>query len=177
MVRHFLSLLSICVLCRSAVINFKDIGGIVDDDSTATVWKNGKLLNATLASMQPFDTLVFPEETFYVMGGIKASGLSSVIFQFDGNLVFSNNTNEWPKDENGDVLECIYMNNIANVTFTSSRKDGKGVLDGNGLKWWGIPGLGYLRHTENRPRLLNIESSSNILVSASATGSAQQTDN
>ncbi|CAE7523624.1 pgaC [Symbiodinium microadriaticum] len=98
------------------------------------------------------------------MGGIKAAGLSSVTFQFDGHLIFSNNTDEWPTDENGDVLECIYMYNISNVTFTSSKKDMKGVLDGNGLKWWGIPGLGYLRHTENRPRLLNIESSSNILV-------------
>jgi polygalacturonase len=146
------------------VNKYNIFSGIVDDDSTDTVWKNGALLNATLGSMQPYDTLIFPDETFYLMGGIMAEGLSSVTFVFDGTVVFSNDTETWPTNENDDVLECIYMKNITNVTFTSSNKDKKGTLDGNGRKWWGFPGLGYLRREENRPRLFNIESSSNILV-------------
>ena len=33
-----------------------------------------------------------------------------------------------------------------------------------GETWWGFPGIGYLQRQENRPRLLNIEDCSDILV-------------
>lgn len=39
-----------------------------------------------------------------------------------------------------------------------------GLFEGNGATWWGIPGIGYLIRGENRPRLLNIESSKDVLV-------------
>jgi len=38
------------------------------------------------------------------------------------------------------------------------------VLDGNGAVWWGFPGIGYLEIGENRPRMLNIGKSKDILV-------------
>ena len=74
----------------------------------------------------------------------------------------------------GDVLECISLYNIENVTFTSS---GIGTLDGNGETWWwsfvdsktelesmiksrwGLPGIGYLVRGENRPRLIEVKGS------------------
>merc|ERR1712232_1008885 len=31
-----------------------------------------------------------------------------------------------------------------------------GTLDGNGARWWGVPGIGYLYRGEDRPRLLRI---------------------
>ena len=68
---------------------------------------------------------------------------------------------EWPRETNGDVLECIHFMNIDNITFTSS---GVGTLDGQGATWWGFPGIGYLVRGENRPRLFNVEDSKNILV-------------
>ena len=55
----------------------------------------------------------------------------------------------------------FHLTNVDNITFTSSTV---GTLDGQGLKWWGFPGIGYLHYGENRPRLFNIEKSSNILV-------------
>jgi polygalacturonase len=42
--------------------------------------------------------------------------------------------------------------------------DGIGLLNGQGEKWWGVPGIGYLVRGENRPRLLRIESSKQIVV-------------
>ena len=42
--------------------------------------------------------------------------------------------------------------------------DGVGLIDGNGLRWWGVPGVGYLVRTEDRPRLLCISDSSDVLV-------------
>ena len=53
------------------------------------------------------------------------------------------------------------MENISNVTFTST---GTGTLNGNGATWWGFPGIGYIIRKENRPKLLEIASSRNILV-------------
>merc|ERR1711953_189282 len=55
----------------------------------------------------------------------------------------------------------IHFYNIENVTFTSQ---GVGTLNGQGQRWWGIPGIGYLIRGENRPRLFNVEDSKDILV-------------
>lgn len=90
-----------------------------------------------------------------------SQGLSDITIQIEGMLVFSNKTHEWPRDESGDVYECIHFYNFTNVVFTSSNV---GTLNGNGHRWWGLPGIGYLHYTENRPRLFNVENSKNILV-------------
>ena len=53
----------------------------------------------------------------------------------------------------------LQFTNFTNVTFTSGvgvpSCEGTscvGTFEGRGQKWWGIPGLGYLKRTENRPR-------------------------
>ena len=83
------------------------------------------------------------------------------LWKIDGTIIFSNNMDEWPRESNGDVFECIHFFNLENVTFTSS---GVGTLDGQGETWWGLPGIGYVVRGENRPRLFNVEDSKNILV-------------
>ena len=80
------------------------------------------------------------------------------LWNIDGTIIFSNNMDEWPRESNGDVFECIHFYNLENVTFTSS---GVGTLDGQGETWWGLPGIGYLVRGENRPRLFNVEGSKN----------------
>jgi len=96
------------------------------------------------------DTFLVPNKYFFLMGGIKAWNLESVTFQLDGTIVFSNNIEEWPREANDKVLECLHFSNFHNVTFTSSAV---GTLDGQGERWWGLPGIGYLVREENRPRL------------------------
>ena len=58
------------------------------------------------------------------------------------------------------MLEVFEGMRWSNVVFTSS---GTGTLDGNGATWWGLPGAGYVIHLENRPRMMRLYDSSNIL--------------
>jgi hypothetical protein len=37
-------------------------------------------------------------------------------------------------------------------------------MNGNGWRWWGIPFIGYLLRTENRPKMLVISDSNDILI-------------
>ena len=148
------------------VINFEMIGGIPDDMSEDTAWLNGDLMNKTLEILMSGDTFIIPNKTFKMMGGIEARNLNSVTIQIDGTILFSNDIKNWPRykkdgEEELQVLECIHFYNIENVTFTSK---GMGTLNGQGQRWWGIPGIGYLIRGENRPRLFNVEESKNILV-------------
>ncbi|GMI02900.1 hypothetical protein TrVE_jg11449 [Triparma verrucosa] len=161
----FFALISLALTLLSSasagIIDFEEAGGVAGDNSLKTCWQNGALINSTLASLQPGDTFVFPNKTFHVMGGLCSDGLTDVTISFDGTLVFSNDIDSWPKNENGDVFPSLIFNSPKNVIFTSS---GKGTLDGQGGKWWGLPGIGYLRRQENRPRLFEIASGENILV-------------
>lgn len=157
--------LFICALAPFAhgrTIDFEvDAGAIAEDHSLQVAQKNGAALNSTLASLQPADVLVIPNKTFAIMGGIHAVGLDSVTIQIDGTLEFSDNIKHWPLQNGGRPAECIQLENPRNVTFTAS---GKGTLNGQGNKWWGIPGIGYLIRTENRPRLMKINNGKDILV-------------
>jgi len=90
-----------------------------------------------------------------------AFNLINITIQIEGTLSFLPDIDQWPRTKDRKVLQCIYMKNISNVTFTST---GKGTLNGNGNTWWGFPGIGYLIREENRPKLLEIENSRNILV-------------
>ena len=86
------------------VIDFeKDAGAVADKDDLDTCWKNGGLINTTLASLQPGDTFVFPNKTYHIMGGIKASGLKDVVLQFDGSEFSSRGR----KETCGQLAKCI----------------------------------------------------------------------
>jgi len=157
---------------EAKVFNYETDGGAKpDDDSWDTVWKNGAALNASFAALKPGDTFLVPSKTFYVMGGIKAKNLQSVQIRIDGTLEFATTyfdtekyMSAWPRSEpgsHGDVLECLDFHNLNNVTFTSSSE---GTLNGAGAKWWGVPGIGYMMRKENRPRLMHIHDSKDILI-------------
>jgi len=134
--------------------------GIPNNKTESVAWKNGALLNATLNSLRPGDVLVFPAQTtFYFVGGVKAANLQNVVIRIDGRLVFIDNIQTWPRNANGRVLECLHFDNIVNVTFTSNTI---GIVDGSGEAWWGY--LGYILYGENRPRLLSIGNSRNLLI-------------
>lgn len=159
-------------IANAKVFDFEADGGAkAGDKSWDTVLKNGAALNASLAALQPGDTFVVPSKTFHLMGGIMAENLNSVVIRIDGSLEFGSTVenrgkyiSEWPRRGDGQhahVHECMTFSKMTNVTFTSSTE---GTLNGDGGKWWGIPGIGYLIRAENRPRLLKIEDSKDILV-------------
>ena len=137
---------------------------------------NGAALNASINQLAPGDTLIVPNKTFHLVGGIIAKDVRDAVIQFEGTLVYAfENTvaaaeeyiKVWPrstastKKKEGAVLECMHFHNFTNVRFTST---GVGTFEGRGQKWWGIPGLGYLKRTEDRPRIFNIESGSKDIV-------------
>eukprot|EP01034_Spumella_vulgaris_P022512 gene22512-28641_t len=53
----------------------------------------------------------------------------------------------------------MHLGDIEEVKFTSG---GKGTFDGQGKEWWGA--IKYLRFGEDRPRLLSIDGSKNIIA-------------
>ena len=141
----------------------KDAGAIPDTKTNETAWHNGALFNATLPTLQPGDVLFVPNKTFFVMGGITATGLKDVTIQIDGTIEFSDDMKSWPRSSTGRVHECFSLPNATNLTVTSSQRGG-GVFQGNGEKWWGIPFIGYLEIGENRPRLFTMSWGVDILV-------------
>eukprot|EP00039_Didymoeca_costata_P008775 m.116250 g.116250 ORF g.116250 m.116250 type:complete len:436 (-) comp14227_c0_seq7:2968-4275(-) len=143
------------------IINFEDAGGVPDTDTLNISWYNGALLNKTLKELSPGDQFVIPNKTFHVMGGLEVYNLSSVVLQIDGTLSYSDDFHVWPRVAGGRVKECLHLYNPTNITFTSS---GTGTFNGNGAKWWGLPGVGYLERGENRPRLLTIDNGKDILI-------------
>jgi len=61
------------------------------------------------------------------MGGVHGIGLQNVTLQIDGTLEFSDDQKEWPRRADNSVLECIYLEQLDQVTITSSNPD-KGEL-------------------------------------------------
>ena len=155
-------------------------GARPSDLSLATCKNNTAVMNGLLARLAPGDTLLVPpNNSFCMMGGIthgrNTRGLRDVVLRFDGNLVFwspdsaMTDLHEWPVDPSSgpdkSVLECIDLWNMVNVTFTSIGDRGHrggGVIDGSGANWWGY--LKYAVRSENRPRLLHVRNSSQLLI-------------
>eukprot|EP00056_Hartaetosiga_gracilis_P006791 m.100842 g.100842 ORF g.100842 m.100842 type:complete len:448 (-) comp12559_c0_seq1:1399-2742(-) len=141
------------------VINFAHVGGVSGDSSLTTCEKNAKLFNRTVQAMEPFDVFFLPNETFWLIGGIQVFHLKHVTFQIDGTFAYTNNQTAWPRHGDGHVYDCMRFNSCHNITFTSS---GVGTLYGNGRDWWGA--VKYLEIGENRPKLLQIENTSVIVI-------------
>ena len=158
---------------NSKIWNFQDEGAKPDDDSKRTYNKNTEIFNQILENIQPSDSLYFPDDQnqkFYLNGGVHAENLDNITFIFDGTLIFQDNQRNWPRYEDSDkVYECMEFIECHNITWTSNKKGGDsfgtgdyGIIDGQGESWWGY--LSYLRISENRPRLVKINRSTNWLV-------------
>ena len=54
----------------ATIVNFEDQGALAESFTYETSLRNGDLLNRTLKSLKPGDTLLIPNNTYYLMGGI-----------------------------------------------------------------------------------------------------------
>jgi Glycosyl hydrolases family 28 len=61
-----------------------------------------------------------------------------------------------------DPPACWMMDRSRNVTISSSLRNG--VIDGRGSNYWGVPGVGYIKIGEHRPRLLRFNLTSHLLI-------------
>jgi len=144
---------------HAKMYNIEAYGAEADKIDDATMFKNGAVFNTTLPQLMPGDTLLIPNKTFHLYGGIRASGLRNVTIRLDGILRYANNRKLWPRGADDKTLACMHFDNIEDVTFTSSTQ---GLLDGNGAEWWGA--IKYLLYSEDRPRMLEIYNSSGIII-------------
>jgi len=148
-------------LASARVVDFGQVGGISGEHAdTKVALQNRDLFVSSLSSLDPGDTLLVPNTTFRIMGGMVLSDLYNVTIQLDGTLSFSDDLKAWPKDGKMPLTALKFINS-SHLTLTSS---GTGTLNGNGAKWWGIPFIGYLIRGKNRPPLLHMASASNLIV-------------
>jgi hypothetical protein len=121
-VLFFVLVLVFGVHVQSDFLDFERLGAIPHDRTTETAIFNGKLMNETWNNLKPFDVFFVPNKTFHVMGGIYASGWRHVVIRIDGTIKFSDDRAAWPRDESGNVLECMHLSDIKEVKFTSGGK-------------------------------------------------------
>lgn len=117
------------VAFASSIVNIVDLGAKPSDAALATCQFNTRVINKALAVLQPGDTLLVPNSTFHVAGGITGGNLTDITLQIDGTLKWDNNQTAWPRAPGGRVHECFYLETVDNLTITSS---GTGTLDGSG---------------------------------------------
>ena len=137
------------------VKKFNELGAIPNESTLKIEQYNGQLLNKTLQNLEP-NSILYIKGEYWIMGGIQAYNLQNVTIVLDGVLHLSTNIKYWPRyssKKKNRVLPCIDLSYGSNVTLTSSSLGG-GVVNGNGWAWWNLPGVGYLIHAEDRPRLL-----------------------
>jgi polygalacturonase len=143
---------------NSEIINFKDMGAIPNNNSFPICQNNTNLLNNIFSNLHSNNTLIIPNETFGLNGGVYSTNLNNITIIIDGTLIYQNNRSLWPHN-NSIVNECMVFEQANNITITSNNL---GIINGNGNQWWGA--YNYFKYGENRPRLLHIKNSSNILI-------------
>eukprot|EP01084_Bolivina_argentea_P091673 164986_1 len=144
--------------------NILNYGAIPSNKNIPICNSNTKIITQLLNNqLKSGDLLLIPSgNDFWFNGGIYAS-IHNITIQIDGSINYQNKRKYWPTQNNSDhVLEAMRFDNSNNITFTSSNKINKGLINGNGNKWWGL--TQYCIHSENRPRLLHIYNSTNILI-------------
>jgi polygalacturonase len=149
----------LCFYCILAQITAKTLQFTGTPNNPDFAQENTNLLNKLLNSLKPGDELIIPAQVYPVIGGIVAHNLKGVKIVIDGTLSFTSKRKEWPKDKDGGVAECIVFTNLVDSVITSNSR---GVLDGNGHDWWGF--INYALFQEDRPRLLRIIKSRNVVV-------------
>lgn len=147
-------------LATARTLDFGKLGGISGaSGTTAMAIDNSRIFSHALESLTPGDVLLVPNQTFRLMGGIVGIDLHNVTIQIEGTLSFCDDIDAWPKKK-GMPVTAIQFFNCSSLTLTSS---GVGTLNGNGAKWWGIPGLGYLWRGTHRPPLISMTNISQLV--------------
>ena len=145
----------------SAIAGATQWSGRPDDPAAAA--NNTRSLNAALAGLLPGATLAIPNRTFWLAGGVRATGLVNATLRLDGTLRFPAGRKGWPTEPCGAnrmcVQKAILLENARGLTLTSG---GAGTVDGNGAAWWWE--IQYLLHRENRPKLLTLQNATDVLV-------------
>ncbi len=139
-----------------AVLDFEALGGIPIDSTHTTCKANTQRLSQVLQYNASDNTIVF-HKLFHFFNGVYAEHLKNVQLIIDGTLRF-----ERPPVKTVDhPPACIMINKSKNITVTSTTR---GLIDGRGSNYWGVPVVGFLELVEHRPRLFRMNQTSDILI-------------
>ena len=152
-----------------AVFRFdRDFGGVPFNKSAAD--SNTELLREALHAHGSNNTFVFPEKTtFYLYNGVCVAGLRHSTLQIDGTLHFlrprRGHASKFDKefDHKDHPHPCFACKNCHNITLTSVSRQ-KGLINGGGPDWWGIPLIGYIGIRERRPYLLLFNGTTHLQI-------------
>lgn len=164
---YTLVIVSLFILCIHGIHNIKDYGGSTSTDREPDVriaLANSQALikMITAANEDDYDRVAYvPPETYY-FSAIEVDNLSNLIIEIDGILRAHSDIEEWPKDNGGTGLDEIIIRSSTNVTLR-----GKGVIDGQGYRWWWnsiSQVLPNVTHGDLRGKMITVSESTNILV-------------
>ena len=168
-----------------------DLGGIPNDNSKSIQVHNRDALSFALQHNASNNTITI-SNTFHVRNGVYGRNITNFILVVDGELKFHRGP-ELTYNHYNRVEPCILIEDSTGITLTSSAGQSssyiqngryygytdsgddsnidtkygekkRGILDGNGMQWWGIPFWGYVRLVEERPDLLVLNRTQDILM-------------
>mmetsp|Transcript_28005 Transcript_28005/g.41270 ORF Transcript_28005/g.41270 Transcript_28005/m.41270 type:complete len:822 (-) Transcript_28005:88-2553(-) len=168
-------------------LNLQDMGAIPNDTQRETLSNNAYILQYALSyniinknnnnrsneqedEYESYLHVIVPNSgTFYLDRGVYVDGLQNAIIEINGRLSFrfGEIINEFISRDHRPT-SCLTILNSKNVTITSSKgkgSTGTGIMDGGGPKWWGVPYLGYVQRLEDRPYLLLVNHTENMVIS------------
>ena len=139
-----------------------DFGGIPDNNDFSTCEHNSARLQEALNANVSGNVLRFvANQTYSFHHGVLAEGLHDAVLQIDGTLRFERS--DLDVDNQHPFPACLAIVDGNNITVTSTGTS-RGIIDGQGSQWWGIPLIGFLETAENRPRLLRFNTTRNLLI-------------
>jgi hypothetical protein len=137
-----------------------DFGGIPEDDSFETCHHNTQALSAALQWNASGNTILIENNrTYHFHHGIYAANVTNFTWIVDGTLRFQRIEHE--HDDSWFPAPCFMLDTSSNITITSHTR---GLFDGRGSEYWGIPVIGYLEIAERRPRLIQFNQSQHLLI-------------
>ena len=145
------------------VINIESFGAKPDDRTSEVVSENTRILESSLKEGSNKRIVVPNSGIFYVNRGIYVENLENAVIEINGILSFRYGYEHEARDEYERPVSCLSFVHTKNVTFTSV-SDNRGMIDGGGRRWWGLPFWGYVERKEDRPFLLQMNRTENLIL-------------
>jgi Glycosyl hydrolases family 28 len=158
----FIVVLLVFTRTDSVVLDFQeDFGGIPQENSPDVCQSNTDLLSKVLQHNASGNVIriASANTTFHFHHGVYANHLRDTVLVMDGTMRFERNEKENKTAEL--PSPCFMIDKSRNVTLRSNHR---GLIDGRGSNYWGVPGIGFLELTEHPPRLVRFNLVSDLLI-------------
>ena len=158
----FIVVLLVFTRTGAVVLDFQeDFGGIPQENSPDVCQSNTDLLSKVLQHNASGNVIriASANTTFHFHHGVYAKHLRDTVLVIDGTMRFERNEKE--NKIAARPSPCFMIDKSRNVTLRSNQR---GLIDGRGSNYWGVPGIGFLELAEHRPRLVRFNLTSDLLI-------------